>query len=1113
MLILTLAFLTIITIMLVVFVAITSQDRGATQNYAQSLRAEQIGFGGLDQIIAQLQAEISDSSRSTLNGSGSNVVYIPNASSTAVPQRMAGLPASLPNLIKISTNGTFFSSSAAMPANEGLASSSLSTNVSLNGRSVSVSRWNKPSLLTVTANFPAPNWVIVTRSGPQPFTSYQTSLANSSLSNTNYAIGRYAYVVYDTSGLVDINVAGNPNGATSTNTGIQPFIDLTLLTNNASPAITATDIDNLIKWRNAASYPNYSTYTNYVSAWATNGFMRVAPGDTAFLGRQDLIKYAQSQNSDLTNALPFLTTFSREINGPTWMPAKNIAYNSGKGLSGINNFNYLSLAQADTGSTTVPVYNPFIMTARVQTGGWKRNNGTIAVKGEPLVKYRFPLDKLNLFNKPYSSLTAQDLDDIARYFGLDPVTADASSTYHHWTYPTASSSYVHTSGNILSLNQISGLSTPREPDFFELLQAGILQGSLGYYKSERTDYIASSPGPAASATDPDTKVTYQIIRIGANIIDQWKSDNYPTTISYNLGGSVFANFYGIEDLPYINQLLVRTWDEGNAASPGPWDTILYYELWNPHQLANNTGSPTQFQIVPDLNSGPAGTSGDSVLIRVVDRVNGGSWYWSNTTQTWSSGPVSASSWYSPFATADAGGTNSFMAAATDYREPSLITKNATPLKGNYGGVSGIGGWYPPTSLSAILLSHANQIPGANYSTVSGSSARPWSTANTNGGWEMASSLYATLLLQYQDGQGTYRTYATWEGNDDGANPYNVGFSSGIGSSQMQVATTNAYAIVKVDPRTPRFGPGSVHNQAGTYFNTGALPSSTANVADKYRTADPVPFYYQFSPNPNASVAQPFRMDMWSVNDPTVTINGANNYNIAPWYQDNDGVYRGGDGKYSYPTHSPQISGDPASRPIILHRPFLSVGELGYVYRDDPWRTLDLFTPDSPDAGLLDLFTLSDTPMIAGRINPNTPYPNVIAAMLNGAPVPNSTPIGAAAAMAIGNAMTNITATTPFINRGALVTTFMTNSAVTGAISTTIKTQREALIRALAESSNTRTWNFLIDIVAQSGNYPPNAVNPSLDNFVVTGERRYWLHVAIDRYTGQVVDKQLEVVNE
>jgi hypothetical protein len=30
---------------------------------------------------------------------------------------------------------------------------------------------------------------------------------------------------------------------------------------------------------------------------------------------------------------------------------------------------------------------------------------------------------------------------------------------------------------------------------------------------------------------------------------------------------------------------------------------------------------------------------------------------------------------------------------------------------------------------------------------------------------------------------------------------------------------------------------------------------------------------------------------------------------------------------------------------------------------------------------------------------------------------------------------------------------------------------------------------------------------------VEGEKRYWLHVAIDRFTGQVIDKQIEVVNE
>jgi hypothetical protein len=30
---------------------------------------------------------------------------------------------------------------------------------------------------------------------------------------------------------------------------------------------------------------------------------------------------------------------------------------------------------------------------------------------------------------------------------------------------------------------------------------------------------------------------------------------------------------------------------------------------------------------------------------------------------------------------------------------------------------------------------------------------------------------------------------------------------------------------------------------------------------------------------------------------------------------------------------------------------------------------------------------------------------------------------------------------------------------------------------------------------------------------VEGEQHYWVSVAIDRFTGQVIDKQIEVVNE
>ena len=47
--------------------------------------------------------------------------------------------------------------------------------------------------------------------------------------------------------------------------------------------------------------------------------------------------------------------------------------------------------------------------------------------------------------------------------------------------------------------------------------------------------------------------------------------------------------------------------------------------------------------------------------------------------------------------------------------------------------------------------------------------------------------------------------------------------------------------------------------------------------------------------------------------------------------------------------------------MILNRPFRSVGELGYAYRDQPFKTLDLWSPTSGDAALLDIFSLSDAP--------------------------------------------------------------------------------------------------------------------------------------------------------
>jgi hypothetical protein len=70
---------------------------------------------------------------------------------------------------------------------------------------------------------------------------------------------------------------------------------------------------------------------------------------------------------------------------------------------------------------------------------------------------------------------------------------------------------------------------------------------------------------------------------------------------------------------------------------------------------------------------------------------------------------------------------------------------------------------------------------------------------------------------------------------------------------------------------------------------------------------------------------------------------------------------------------------------------------------------------------------------------------------------------------------------------------------------------EAFLRPLAAVANTRVWNLMIDLIAQTGRYPQGTSDPA--NFVVDGEQRYWVHVAIDRYTGKVLDKQIEVVKE
>ena len=115
-----------------------------------------------------------------------------------------------------------------------------------------------------------------------------------------------------------------------------------------------------------------------------------------------------------------------------------------------------------------------------------------------------------------------------------------------------------------------------------------------------------------------------------------------------------------------------------------------------------------------------------------------------------------------------------------------------------------------------------------------------------------------------------------------------------------------------------------------------------------------------------------------------------------------------------------------------------------------------------------------------------------------------------------------TSAAPFLDKADLVSrTGLPNQILPVYAGTTanqtnqlVKTQREAVARALALVSQTRTWNLMIDVIAQSGRYPPTATTAAdLPKFIVEGEQRYWVHVAIDRFTGQIIDQQVEIVKE
>jgi len=1134
-LVVVLSLVVIVSLILVAFVTVMQMDRVASASYSQSVATEQIGQGALQRVIAELRNEMrADALPNTVAGKD---IYTNVTAANLVPQRI-GTNSSMTNLVKISSINAYTNASGTSVGTL-LASGISSAAPSFNKRYLDAGRWSAAFLGTFPADATLPSWVLVTRSGltnSGVFGRTGETLNNASSDNPKYAIGRFAYAIYNVGGLLDATVAGFPSSLSARQVN---QLKGTLASADLS-AVGITDANAFMSWRNATTAASTSSYLSYVTnAASTNGFLKVFPGDTTFLSRQDLIKAAVAGSivGLTTNALPNLTVFTREKNAPSWGPSLNAGTVAGFNFDYQNNANL-----SDSTNRFIPlVRSPATATITGYRGDGPAYPYEIKA-GEPLIQRRFFLGRLNWLG-PNGPQNGGTTGNIQACFGL---RWDESA--HVWRY--VGHTGVVQQSSIKTLSDIAAEPVLREPNFFELLQAGILAGSLGV---SGTPAITNGSGLVADApTLHQESRMLQVMRIGAAIIDQYDEDSFPTVIEYMDATKAPATTWqavGTEDLPYLNtfRVVVGTSPDTPAAAPTALAVYLTVGLWNPHQI--NPSTVTR----PNLRVRMSG---------LIGIANG-----------YGAGTVAVSPGLKGYITEipAVGGAISLNAAGVSgFREPELLTAatagavGAANANGNAWAETPPLNPYPGDKLSAVAFRLRDLELDITKPAVAAADFFGYNSVYVRFMPDTDLSKRFQISLEYQTPSGGWIPYSRLNGVNDPRTwlasnaPFYVWFGrrGGTPSQCLDAARFNAnfdnYGTVRLSPAIP----GDSTNLAAfpetpansywvnpirmaidprslrfTWFysgGSGALPQiSRGGYKPFWAASMPDAGYqnsgYAFDRSKTGNGAE-FVPPIFSSVNPSfypaqLTRNNTDNSGVFSSYLDRDGVRRIGDSGM-FPSSTNWLSGNPhgrdIDRPVVLNRPFQSVAELGFVFRDDPWKSLDFFSGESADGALLDLFTVSDIEVgkVAGKIDLNTQNLAALEAVIRGvSPDVNSPNVALTNPADVAAGLAGLTMTNVVVNKSDLVTRFVGNTNAFPAVTdeNRIKQRREAISRTLADVGQTRTWNLMIDLVAQSGRFPQTAT--TMDQFVVEGERRYWVHIAIDRFTGEIVDQQFEQVTE
>lgn len=1118
--------------------------------------------------------------------SGSKLILYPKTPHSAVPTRMRlksanGNGIEGPNVLKWSSRDlSFFSEpvpgshslSSYFPAAQPAAPVSTAER-SLNQKAVSPESWAMPHLLprgSEVASRPAliPDWVLVTSRGSR--------VRGLSPEKADPIIGRYAFVIYDEGGLLDLNVAGFPSASVSGDPLLRyeqglkggiGFADLSVLFARAGfPADRALALSNsLLQWRHDGFKAGTSSgvyglkYKDYLLGEKLGFLFGVPDGGRGFASRRSMIEVIgrlaplDSDESRRDSFLQMAGTFSREINQPSLRPDLRRPRIRSLAEGGNN------LVDWDPACNS-PVQNvnpPFLQTVLPQSTGTLsgasvalsrqgiRSDGTQLRAGQPLVLKRFPLSRLSLLSA--GSVSARG-GLVHRFFGLT-----RGATSDPWEYTESGPNGILTLSEVAGLVGVSG----REPNFVELLKAAIAVGAL-----------APNLGFAPDGGTSDSSVDEAIIQIAANIIDQFDADGFPTRIRLPApDGSPPREVSGIESLPYLYEVRTVLTPFKQSNPPSPFvaaDPMVPPSLFSLRPIAD-TGAAWMWQQVSVWNPHAQAVPGAAALAVPAVSV-GGFMPLQFRVVVECESPISL--W-----------------AARQY--PILYAGLTVPQSADEPQMKGVriageqlrfklNGDALNAFAQPLFLLSSNPSPGVLVEPGRDNLAPPTGVPDETGNGH--AGVAVAMLPRISQVSVSH----------DGVNQKIAALPEFYLAHPDDRPTSDVvlnYRLEYLESERNGVEQWIVYDRKSSVLLGAAVwvPDADAFLDPSWSMGCPNGLSRFLAPDPRSARFGPFLngINGLPMTDKRFGAVATRFYRNLPseegFYPDPDGVIRRASGFLSSRPVPPIPSEEVAdSRPLVLNRPFRSVAELGYAFSGAPWRQLDFVTPESGFSGLLDVFCVGENEhpraLERGRVSLNTRNSGVLEAVLSGAYVDELNPLGASLASgdSSGTSLANRIARGlvdrtsslesgkgPIANLSELVGRRAGDSTAGGLISgadaysgfsadldaifagvpvfRASERARHSVMRALADSGSTRVWNLMIDLVVQIGRYPPRgaaarpprnafeaqrekeraeraAKNFSLAAFQVEGERHLWWHVAIDRLTGEVLDEAVELID-